>query len=187
MTTPYRTLGDGLAVFKKQYGDGICPSCHKHTHFPYKWSPQSTGYFLCEVSCHRCGKIAQCFTYRWHKHKKPKAKKPSLEQQTGIAGLREQRRNPITKTTVSLYDGAACGMDTFSGRWQTVCEEHGAICSHETFKLARSHLAVPEWCEECREIMAAKDTTAGLRRGWQDVVEGRTHDIATLWDGFEEG
>src|SRR5581483_3962822 len=70
-----------------------------------------------------------------------------------ILGLREQRPNRQTGTLVSVYDGEAAGMDTDAGRWQTVCEEHGAICSHSTLALARYFLAAPaEWCEECSYI-----------------------------------
>jgi hypothetical protein len=56
---------------------------------------------------------------------------------------------------VSLFDGEPAGLDTEAGRWQTVCEEHGTICSHETFARARSFLAasaISEWCESCAEI-----------------------------------
>jgi hypothetical protein len=65
-------------------------------------------------------------------------------------GLREQRRAPQTGHLVGLYDGIAADMDTTAGRWQTVCEEHGHIISHETYALARLHLADPlGWCETC--------------------------------------
>jgi hypothetical protein len=37
-----------------------------------------------------------------------------------------------TGTTVGFYDGEEAGMDTSGGRWQTVCEEHGNVCSHLT-------------------------------------------------------
>jgi hypothetical protein len=70
----------------------------------------------------------------------------------GIAGLREQRTNPRTGQKVGLYDGEPAGMDTAGGRWQTVCEEHGSICSHSTKRVARTFLAAPwEWCELCAE------------------------------------
>lgn len=66
------------------------------------------------------------------------------------AGLREWRRNRVTGFQVGLYDGEEAGMDTDAGRWQTVCEEHGHVCSHETLSLSRSFMAVPwEWCEKC--------------------------------------
>jgi len=36
-------------------------------------------------------------------------------------------------------------------RWETVCEEHGGVCSHETRKLATEWMAHPEeWCEDLR-------------------------------------
>ena len=66
------------------------------------------------------------------------------------AGLRQYRKARSTGTHVGVYDGVEAGMDTDGGRWQTVCEEHGAICSHETLTLARNHASAPEgWCEAC--------------------------------------
>lgn len=63
------------------------------------------------------------------------------------------RQTHIARTTgrpVSVYDGVTAGMDLTGGRWQTVCEDHGWVISHETLKLARYHAAAPdEWCEIC--------------------------------------
>ena len=53
-----------------------------------------------------------------------------------------------------LYDGIAAQLDTSGGRWQTVCEKHGAICAHQTLALARQHLGTSGWCEECQRIAA---------------------------------
>lgn len=67
-----------------------------------------------------------------------------------VAGLRVQRKNKQTGTIVSLYDGGPAGMDTFSGRWQTVCEDHSHIVSHRVYAVALSHLSHPdEWCDGC--------------------------------------
>jgi hypothetical protein len=34
--------------------------------------------------------------------------------------------------------------------WETVCVDHGGVCSHETRALAESWLSHPdEWCEDC--------------------------------------
>lgn len=75
----------------------------------------------------------------------------------GIAGLRLQRRNRTTGTLVGLYDGGPAGLDTEGGRWQTVCEEHGSICSHDTYAVAADFLSHPaEWCEDCQAILDAK-------------------------------
>ena len=70
------------------------------------------------------------------------------------AGLRQwTQHNRSTGATIAVYDGIAAGMDTDAGRWQTVCETHGAIVSHQTLSLADDHSAVPdEWCESCAEI-----------------------------------
>jgi hypothetical protein len=66
------------------------------------------------------------------------------------AGLRYYTRARSTGTHVGVYDGIEAGMDTDGGRWQTVCEEHGEICSHETLQTARDFAPCPEeWCKHC--------------------------------------
>lgn len=65
------------------------------------------------------------------------------------AGLIRTRRCRATKRLVSVYDGIAAGMDTDAGRWQTVCEDHGTVISHQTRALALAHSRSPEWCEVC--------------------------------------
>lgn len=67
-----------------------------------------------------------------------------------IAGLVQLRTARSTGKQVGVYDGEAAGMDTAAGRWQTVCEEHGWIISHQSKRLAKYHAAAPEeWCEKC--------------------------------------
>jgi hypothetical protein len=64
------------------------------------------------------------------------------------AGLR--RRVKTEGTVVGVYDGHAAALDTDSGRWQTVCERHGEVCSHTTLTRALAFARVPtEWCEHC--------------------------------------
>lgn len=66
------------------------------------------------------------------------------------AGLRQYRRARSTGHVIGVYDGEAADMDTFAGRWQTLCEDHGNVISHETLELARQHATQPEeWCDEC--------------------------------------
>lgn len=66
------------------------------------------------------------------------------------AGLRYYAKARTTGTHVGVYDGEEAGMDTDGGRWQTVCEEHGSVISHDTLELARQHAPQPEeWCEVC--------------------------------------
>lgn len=67
-------------------------------------------------------------------------------------GLRRRRVARATGTLVALYDGEQAGMDTFAGRWQTVCEDHGAVISHRTRRIAEAWLSHPdEWCDVCKE------------------------------------
>lgn len=67
----------------------------------------------------------------------------------GSAGYVTHRPNKVTGDFNTLYDGEAAGLDVDAGRWQTVCETHGQICSHTSKKIAMKHLASGDWCEEC--------------------------------------
>ena len=94
------------------------------------------------------------------------------------AGLRQYRKARSTGTHVGVYDGVEAGMDTDGGRWQTVCEEHGAICSHETLTLARDHASAPEgWCEACMnggewpDSYTPEDPTEEQLDEWRSEVE----------------
>jgi hypothetical protein len=72
------------------------------------------------------------------------------------AGARISRRCQHTGTTVTLYDGIAAELDTAGGRWQTVCEQHGTICSHQRYREARDLLLHPEeWCADCLSAIKA--------------------------------
>jgi len=89
------------------------------------------------------------------------------------AGLRSYRRARSTGRFVGVYDGIESGMDTDGGRWQTVCEDHGSVISHETLKLAMWHSSAPEgWCEPCGDQLRA-----ALARGWQPRVPHRLPDV----------
>lgn len=71
------------------------------------------------------------------------------------AGLRKWYWVPVLQVHVGLYDGEPAGMDTSGGRWQTVCEEHGSICSHDTLEIASTFGPCPEeWCEDCMKEWA---------------------------------
>lgn len=73
------------------------------------------------------------------------------------AGVRGVYRNRIVGKHVVVYDGIAAWLDTDGGRWQTVCETHATIYSHETLWLAHEFATAPaNWCEDCDEI-ARKD------------------------------
>lgn len=63
-----------------------------------------------------------------------------------------ERKARSTGTTVQLVDRGPLeeddGRDEGDDRWETICVEHGGVCSHQTRKLARSFMAAPEeWCE----------------------------------------
>lgn len=69
------------------------------------------------------------------------------------AGVRGVYRNRIVGKHVVVYDGIAARLDTDGGRWQTVCETHATICSHETLKTGHEYASIPhEWCEDCAAI-----------------------------------
>lgn len=95
-----------------------------------------------------------------------------------VAGLRVQRKNKVTGTTISLYDGGPAGMDTFSGRWQTVCEDHSHIVSHATYKLARMWMSQPDqWCDACgtpEYLKQMNDLPSHRRISYSDWDAGET-------------
>lgn len=65
--------------------------------------------------------------------------------------VRQSRRSRSTGTRVTLYDTNHQEniFDPAGGRWVTVCEDHGAICNHQTLQLALDHMPYVQWCEEC--------------------------------------
>jgi hypothetical protein len=79
----------------------------------------------------------------------------------GNAGWRSTHLARSTGRPVSVYDGIAAGMDVAGGRWQTVCEDHGCIVSHQTIRLARWHAPCPdEWCGVCNGQDPTQDQVA---------------------------
>lgn len=74
-----------------------------------------------------------------------------------------ERRSRQTGTTVQLVDR---GLDDFERaearerdgewlRWETICIDHGSVCSHLSRAVATSFLSVPgEWCEDCMGLHA---------------------------------
>lgn len=81
------------------------------------------------------------------------AKKKTEEE----AGLVERRKCRLTGFQVGLYNGLESGMDSDEEfPWITVCEEHNTLVNHPSLRLARSHMAMPEWCEECQKVLIAK-------------------------------
>lgn len=71
------------------------------------------------------------------------------------AGLRRWYPNRITGGHVGVYDGRESQDDIEAGRWQTVCEDHGTICSHQTLDDALWNGRHPEaHCEDCMSLAA---------------------------------
>jgi hypothetical protein len=68
--------------------------------------------------------------------------------------VRQKCRNRITKSTIFIFDTKAAEneFDPQGGRWVTFCDEHKTLCNHGSLRLAKSHAAVPDWCEACQEI-----------------------------------
>jgi hypothetical protein len=98
----------------------------------------------------------------------------ALEQERNTrAGCRQLRRARSTGTLVGVYDGGPAGLDTDGGRWHTICDEHGFVCSHDTLETARAFAASPEeWCEPCGAIHrgepCTQDPSACLLHAWSD-------------------
>jgi hypothetical protein len=75
-----------------------------------------------------------------------------IAEARGYAGFRQARVARETGTLILVLDGGAANLDTVAGRWQTICDDHGYVISHETLALARSHAANPlGWCEDCAD------------------------------------
>lgn len=69
-----------------------------------------------------------------------------------------ERRCRATGTKVALVYNESADP---SQPWETVCCEHGGVCSHETRTLAEDWLSHPdEWCEDC---MYGEGTLSGER------------------------
>lgn len=71
-----------------------------------------------------------------------------------------ERKNRTTGTTVMLVDRGLNDFERVEAkeqgiewlRWETICADHGAVCSHLTRAVAESYVSHPEeWCEECME------------------------------------
>lgn len=67
------------------------------------------------------------------------------------AGIVKRSRNRETGTTILLVDRELSGAPDDGNRWETICEQHATVCSHETRTVAESFMPVPtEWCEDCQ-------------------------------------
>lgn len=71
------------------------------------------------------------------------------------AGLRKLTRARSTGTLVGVYRSTDAGLDDDPEvPWMTVCEPHGYLVGHSTFKLAESFASAPEeWCEACQHVL----------------------------------
>lgn len=66
------------------------------------------------------------------------------------AGLISYHKSRQTGTIIEVYDGELQGLDISSGRYYTICKEHGTCICHRTQTLALSHSRDPlGWCEQC--------------------------------------
>lgn len=69
-----------------------------------------------------------------------------------------ERRCRATGTVVQLVYSYSADPEQ---PWETICAEHGGVCSHETRAVAEAWLSHPdEWCEDC---MYGPGTLAGER------------------------
>lgn len=75
-------------------------------------------------------------------------------------GCIQESRSRLTGSEVGLYEAEPAGYDPEGGRWVTVCHTHGTICNHETLVVARYHLPMCEWCEDCMELLEAKENAS---------------------------
>jgi hypothetical protein len=62
----------------------------------------------------------------------------------------QTRRNRQTGTLIDVIDRR--DDHDGGGDWETICVEHGTVCSHETRSLALYFAPSPlDWCETCME------------------------------------
>lgn len=67
------------------------------------------------------------------------------------------RRNRLTGANITVGTSEEVGMIEDSDyNWWTVCDTHSIIVCHPTKRLAITHSAFPEWCEECSKILIQK-------------------------------
>jgi hypothetical protein len=102
-----------------------------------------------------------------------KAMEVALDLDNGI--VKRVKRNRETGTTILLVDRNLTGGPEGDGndaRWETICEPHGTVCSHETRAVAEGFMAEPTtWCEDCQ----ADYSTAG-KGSWDDFNDNDEED-----------
>jgi hypothetical protein len=81
-----------------------------------------------------------------------RSKSERREQAKTIAGYRAASFARSSDALILVLDGEAAGLDVEGGRWQTLCDDHGFICSHDSLPLAKSWASCPEmFCEPCAD------------------------------------
>lgn len=69
-----------------------------------------------------------------------------------VAGLRYLLQARSNKALIGLYDAEEANLDTESGRWNLVCEDHAIIVGTDNLGRARYQQSDPEsWCEGCQD------------------------------------
>lgn len=81
-----------------------------------------------------------------------RAQRAALEAQHGD-GCVYAAKNRKTGVTIQIYKPF-----TQSGEpgWMVVCREHGSCMLVDTRHQAERSMAIPEWCDECQDIMEKK-------------------------------
>ena len=69
----------------------------------------------------------------------------------GYNGKVWTRKNPFSKSQVSVYHSEQAGMDSSEGvKYHAVCEDHGMMIGETTISRAKSAaIDSPSWCDEC--------------------------------------
>lgn len=81
----------------------------------------------------------------------------------GHAGLIEMRTSRATGTQYGIYDTIAQGIESTPERGMkitVICETHNACVCVPSVAIARQTVAAPDFCDDCRDILAKK--------GWFD-------------------
>ena len=83
------------------------------------------------------------------------------EREHKMANIVQERTVRQTGTTVLVIDNRDKQFSA-DGKWLTLCDDHGGICSHDTRKLAAAWASDPEgWCPYCQDIRDERRADAG--------------------------
>lgn len=108
------------------------------------------------------------------------------EQAKSLAGYRAASFARSSDALILVLDGEGAGLDVEGGRWQTLCDDHGFVCSHDTLALAKSWASCPEmFCDRCASHVRSLAELRAAHLSGQTIVEEMSlgeYSSSTLFD-----